>query len=818
MKREATILIAVALLVNSVPMSWAQTDQMSDDDLKTLLEDKSESVEVKEVSESAATPAEAATPGAEASEAAIESATSATATDTAATDTAATDTAATDTAATDTAATDTATTDTATDASATDELTSEAVTTDEPASTDTVDIQDLETGDEKGPDSSTVEKSPLEASEASESLSSSGKGETPSDDLQSLKSDLGDDQESSGSTLEPIETESKTTDSGTEAEKEKKKTEEPAVFDIGKEERDLLSLANNIQGQISDNEWNEVATAAKVDSYTVVQNDWLFKISKKVFGSGYFYPKIWSINSFITNPHFIEPGMVLSFTTGSGSIPPQVKLGEFSNTELNATPGSLGTTSADDLANFGEDTKPKWLEEKSDLSNQGVYFQYASEETMDDLNQAGAEALNREYENYEPPRSEFDVIVPSNYDKSGFDKNSKIFYSFKEGFYLSTFLSTNIVQDLGEITNGPDENIFFINGDSAYIKFDASVNALAGDKFSVYSTGGKVLNKNSDREGYKYTIVGQIKLIRKIKDKWRVEFIEVSGTPQRGDRITTYSPKLDRITTTYNSRLVEAAILGTFNPGQSILGFGDVIYLDRGRADGVEMGNVFEVYGFKDRLMQENITDQPTYKMGELTVITLTDNFATVVVSKTIRDFYPGDIAITKTKEVHLREQNAKKSAVQSKKELMGGKALEELDVELNLDNLNDDLLKQADKIQLTEDELSELERQEREKSVIKDSERDLKALERLENEIEHAETILNDAKLDEDKLLESENLNDVEKKQGGLDQDSLDEIEENMGKRYIDEDLNSKDNPYGLNEFDVEEVDELLNTEKKQN
>lgn len=58
----------------------------------------------------------------------------------------------------------------------------------------------------------------------------------------------------------------------------------------------------------------------------------------------------------------------------------------------------------------------------------------------------------------------------------------------------------------------------------------------------------------------------------------------------------------------------------------------------------------------------------------------------------------------------------------------MGGKALDELDVELNLENLNDDLLREADKIQLTEDELAELERQEREKSVIKDSERDLKA------------------------------------------------------------------------------------------
>ena len=134
----------------------------------------------------------------------------------------------------------------------------------------------------------------------------------------------------------------------------------------------------------------------------------------------------------------------------------------------------------------------------------------------------------------------------------------------------------------------------------------------------------------------------------------------------------------------------------------------------------------------------------------------------------------------------------------------------------MNLENLNDDLLKQADKIQLTEDELAELERQEREKSVIKDSEKDLKALERLENEIEQAEKVLNDAKLDEDKLLENENLNDIEKKQGSIDQDSLDEIEENLGKRYVDEDLNSKDNPYGLSEFDVEEIDELLNTEKK--
>lgn len=713
---------------------------------------------------------------------------------------------------------------------------------------DTVDIQDIETVDSEpatetatAPETTTPDTSldsviaeptpdleplPTDSEKTETAAKTETKESTPvEDELDTLKTDLADEGEfvPAPETLpddaKKAESETKVAEKP-ETTKPEVKTEEPAVFDVGTEERELLAMARNIQGQISDNEWNELATAAKRDSYTVVKNDWLFKISKKLFGSGYYYPKIWSLNSFITNPHFIEPGMVLSFSTGSSSQAPEIKLGEFTSEELAAEPGrNVGPKDGGDLANFGEDAEPSWLKDKKELENQGIYFQYASEETMDDLKKAGEAALNREYENYDPPRSDFEIIVPpSNYDKSGFDKNSKIFYSFKEGFFLSTFLSTNIVQDFGSVTNGPDENMFFGKTMHAYVKFDETINALPGDKFSIYTAGGKVTQGNSDREGFKYTITAHIKLIRKIRDKWEVEFIEVMGTPQRGDRITVYTPKIERITRTYNTRLVEAAIMGAFEGRKTLLAMGDVIYLDRGRADGVELGNVFEVYGFKDRSLLKNITDQPTYKMGELTVITLTDNFATALVSKTQRDFYPGDIAMTKTKEAWMREQNAKEALLSSDKKTLGDKDLEELDVELNVDNLNDDLLKEADKIQLTEDELAELERQEREKSVIKDSERDLKALERLESEIESAEKILNDSKLDEDKLLEGESLEDIEKKRGTPEQDNLDEIEDNLGKRYMDEDLNSKDNPYGLTEFDVEEVDELLNVEKKGN
>jgi hypothetical protein len=376
-------------------------------------------------------------------------------------------------------------------------------------------------------------------------------------------------------------------------------------------------------------------------------------------------------------------------------------------------------------------------------------------------------------------------------------------------------VTNNPVQDFGKIDSGPDENVFFTHNDQMYVTFDESVNVLPGDRFSIYAAEGKVKHPNSDREGFKYSITGQIRIVAKVADKWEAKVEETIGVMQRNDRVTVYTPKIDRITQTFNGRLIEAAILGTHAGIQQAISFGDVIYIDRGRADGVEMGNVFEMYGFKDRMNGRVIARQPTYKTGELTVITLTDNFATCLVSSSVRDFYAGDIAITKTKEAALRATMAKKANSKGVRDAVDEQALEELDVELKVEDLNDSLLDKADKIQLTEDELAELERQEREKSVIKDSERDLKALERLEGEIEGAEKLLKEAKLDEDKLLEDQNLEEVERNRGLQQQEGLDEIEENLGKRYMDEDLNSKDNPYGLTEFDIEEVDELLNVEK---
>lgn len=593
-------------------------------------------------------------------------------------------------------------------------------------------------------------------------------------------------------------------------------TDTPLIFDVGDEEKKLLDLSRFVESKIPENEWNEIASASNLEKYVVQSGDWLWKISQRLFGSGFYYSKIWALNPQIVNPHEIEPGMTLVFDSGSSVAMPNVRVSDFREQQISDTK----PTESLDFREFGQGIEPPWLRERQALIDQGVYFQFASDETYEDLMAIGRMSLRTDYEQYDPPPSEIIIAEPSDaYDSAGFDRDSRISFNVREGFFLNTFVTTNIVQDLGEIVATPNERVFIQQEDQVFLRFDKSVRVKPGDMFSVYGPGGKVSHPVSDRAGYRYTILAQVKIVRQVNDLWEASVSELTGIIQRRDRLTVYTPKINRIVQTFNRRLIEAAILDSHRETTGSLSYGEVVYIDRGRADGVELGNVFELFSFIDRGTGRRISVDPSYKIGELTVITLTDNFATALVSQSRMDIPLGTIALTKTAEQAAIASQLRGEKSLSEVKLLESNALEELDIELNLNDLSRDLLMQADKIQLTDDELEELERQEREKSIIQDHEKDLRELERLEREMLEAERSLNEARVDEDKFLEQHDLNKIESETKEPDPNafrSLEEIEREVGRRYLDEDLNSKDNPFGLTEFDLEEIDELLNTDKQ--
>lgn len=607
--------------------------------------------------------------------------------------------------------------------------------------------------------------------------------------------------------------------------------EENVVFDVGKEEKELLKMAKGMKGKIPEKEWSEIAAAAKSDKYVVVEKDTLWDISKRFFGSGFYYGKLWSLNSFITNPHEIKPKMVLVFDTGDSTVMPQVQVGSFENggglgggaegeNIEGAGNGDNGDKNKEEGAEgglYGDESSPAWIKERQELKGKGGYIQYATDKTYDDLKQASEVYLNKEYDRYEPPAT--GLVTPElsdNYDQNGFSKDSRIAFNFKEGYSIITFVTSNLVQDLGEITASATSGDFFMRFQNVFLRLNSNIKASPGDKYSVYVPAGKVTCEGSDRSGYKYVIVGELQLIRKVSDQWEAQLTDVNGVLQRGSRITIHTPKIKKLIRTFNDRTIEGMVVAGHSELKNNLSYGDVAYIDRGRADGVEVGNVFDVYSGRDGLTDERITIDPTYKIGELTVLTLTDNFATVLVTNSSKEIPFGTLAVTKTKAQALLAAKLKEKKDLKAVNKLEDKALSELDVELNLDNINKKVLEDVDKVELSESEMSELDREEREKSFIEKEEKDLKELERIEKDIETAEGHLKSSKTDEDKVLQDQDLDDLEKKTRTKAKellDSLNEIEKKEGKKYLDEDLNSKENPYGLSNFDLEEIDELMNT-----
>jgi len=168
------------------------------------------------------------------------------------------------------------------------------------------------------------------------------------------------------------------------------------MFEVGPEEKELLKIAKLLQNKISDKEWNEIAASSKIDTYSIVKGDYLWQISKKYFGSGFYYAKLWSLNSYIRNPHEVEPGMILVFDTGSSMSPPKVQIGKLAD---DATIQKAKTELDKQLAllsQYGDDVVPGWLMEKRKLLDSGIFVEQSSEYTENDL----IGKINFEYEKY----------------------------------------------------------------------------------------------------------------------------------------------------------------------------------------------------------------------------------------------------------------------------------------------------------------------------------------------------------------------------------------------------------------------------------
>jgi hypothetical protein len=77
---------------------------------------------------------------------------------------------------------------------------------------------------------------------------------------------------------------------------------------------------------ILDDDWFKIVDGIQEQSYTVKKGDTLWSISKIYFGDGFYWSKLWSVNSNITNPHLILVNDTLHFKAGSFDAAPSLSV------------------------------------------------------------------------------------------------------------------------------------------------------------------------------------------------------------------------------------------------------------------------------------------------------------------------------------------------------------------------------------------------------------------------------------------------------------------------------------------------------------
>ena len=79
---------------------------------------------------------------------------------------------------------------------------------------------------------------------------------------------------------------------------------------------------NYYSQQVSTQDWERVTSGR--DVYTIRENDTLWDISKVMFDDPNYWPKLWSVNPSLGNPHLIRPGGNLGFIHGTAGQAPSM--------------------------------------------------------------------------------------------------------------------------------------------------------------------------------------------------------------------------------------------------------------------------------------------------------------------------------------------------------------------------------------------------------------------------------------------------------------------------------------------------------------
>ena len=384
---------------------------------------------------------------------------------------------------------------------------------------------------------------------------------------------------------------------------------EPAKAEEAKaEEAPAAAASNPREGQLA-----APADDGDTETYTVQKGDTLWDLSNKFLKNPWYWPKIWSLNPGIENPHWIYPGNALKVKTGPG--------GKASVAQVE------GQASGDDA-------------ESQDRTEAAPSLPPKPKNDAPDL--AVSRAGKREFAN------------------SGVSVSGRLAFQPPNALKVKPagIISNEELLSSGEIDGSFEEKAMLSPHDTAYVKFKGGTQPKVGARYALFRREGKIRHPTTHKDvGEKIKVLGEVKVISVRGQTATIYVLDSSEEIERGDLIGSWTNTDQKsVEVKPNTKSVEATILAADNNDLSALGEYHTVFIDKGKADGVEEGNTFVVHRKGDGLgsfggpadvpvQGEGYGAMAEETVGLLVIVDVKESVSTALVLKSIRELRPGEIA-----------------------------------------------------------------------------------------------------------------------------------------------------------------------------
>lgn len=341
------------------------------------------------------------------------------------------------------------------------------------------------------------------------------------------------------------------------------------------------------------------------DTYTVRPGDTLWDLSGRFLNNPWYWPKIWSYNPEITNPHWIYPGNVVKFYPSAEEGPARVE-------PVDSPVAAAGSPQEE------VDEEPVEVRELEDFSKADLQ-EPASLEEQDAVAVAGPYKIA-----YVPPKTRF-----ARHD---------------------TFVTPRELAESGAISAAFEEKLMLSTADRAYAKFQAPADVKAGETYVVYRTQRPIRHPvTNELFGYQSVVLGSAKVIA-VDDRAATVIIQQTYDPiERGALLGPWTDKFYRpVARRANRQPLQGRIIAAEADNITMVGEHHVVFVDKGEVDGVEEGNVFTVVrsgDLYDRNPYAAPWDEslPKEDIGHLLIVDVKEKASAALVTRSLRELVIGD-------------------------------------------------------------------------------------------------------------------------------------------------------------------------------